>query len=154
MTDKKEPRHKTGHPHFSREDPRYYSSGPANVGTHREVPVIPTANPNWLPQARSWYNSLPLSGQSAFYEASDWATAVSAAQMLDTGLRTTNGAILANFVRLSERLGVTHLDRVRARIVLDDPESEDQDEDAADNIIRGWQARLDARNERPDNGAS
>jgi len=38
------------------------------------VPV-PTADPAWHVLAREWYESLAASGQSAFYEPSDWATA-------------------------------------------------------------------------------
>jgi hypothetical protein len=105
---------------------------------------LPKANPKWLPEARSWYNSLALSGQSEFYEASDWATAVAAAKALDIFLRTYNASIFANFVKLSERLGVTITDRKRARIELEDPDLEDADEDAADGAVTGWQSRLSA----------
>jgi len=143
---------KKGHPHYARNDPRF-DKGSKTTATSREVPVIPTANPNWVPIARSWFNSLALSGQSSLYEASDWATAVTAAAMLDIGLKTHNGAILASFVRLSERLAVTYIDRIRSRIELVDPEREDADEDAADNVVRGWQSRLAEYQRRPDNGA-
>lgn len=83
-----------------------------------------------------------MSGQSDFYEASDWATAVAAAQAYDIFLRTYNASIFGSFVRLSERLGATITDRKRSRIELDDPEPADQDEDAADSAVQGWQARL------------
>ena len=96
----------------------------------------------WLPQARSWYNSLRLSGQSDFYEASDWATAICAADAYDKFLRTYNASILALFVRLSERLCATAVDRTRAGIELGEPEPRDSDEDAADAAIIDWQARL------------
>lgn len=35
----------------------------------------PAANRKWHPVARRWYESLSKSGQSKFYEASDWAAA-------------------------------------------------------------------------------
>ena len=103
---------------------------------------IPTASPNWMPEARSWFNSLALSGQSEFYEASDWATAVAAARALDIFLRTYNASIFASFVRLSERLGVTIVDRQKSRIILSEPEPQDADEDAADHAVVEWHHRL------------
>jgi hypothetical protein len=103
---------------------------------------IPEASPAWLPISRSWYNSLRLSGQSQFYEASDWATAVAAAQAYDIFLRTYNASTLAVFERLSARLGATISDRKRARIELDEPDPQDADEDAADDAVIRWQGRL------------
>jgi len=103
---------------------------------------VPTASPDWRPQARSWYNSLGLSGQSAYYEASDWATAVAAAQAYDIFLRTHSPGILSQFVRLSERLGATITDRRRSGLELEGPEVSDADEDAADNAVKDWQLRL------------
>lgn len=87
-----------------------------------------------------------MSGQSANYQASDWSTAVAAAQAYDIFLRTYNASILSQFVRLSERLGVTIVDRARARIQLDEPgDRQDIDENAADATIINWQARLNKR---------
>jgi hypothetical protein len=115
--------------------------------TRRASIPIPDADEHWLPEAQSWFRSLKLSGQAEFYEASDWATAVAAAHAYDIALRTFSPGWIANFVRLSERLGVTVVDRKRARIQLDEPdEPEDHDEDAADNVVHGWQERLNARN--------
>jgi hypothetical protein len=112
-----------------------------------EIP-IPDADEHWLPEAQSWFRSLKLSGQSEFYEASDWATAVAAAHAYDIFLRTYNASILAHFTRLSERLGVTIVDRKHARIELDEPqEPQDIDEEAADNVVHGWQERLNARHD-------
>ena len=94
---------------------------------------------------QSWFRSLRLSGQSELYEASDWATAVAAAQAYDIFLRTYNASVLGSFVRLSERLGVTVVDRARARIELAEPAPEDADDNAADAAVIDWQSRLDAR---------
>lgn len=124
----------------SNDDPRFIAV--ARGQSQRGSFPIPVANPKWMPQARSWYNSLSLSGQSEFYEASDWATAIAAAQAYDIFLRTYNAAILASFVRLSERLGATIADRKRSRIELEDAEPQDADEDAADEAVQGWQKRL------------
>jgi hypothetical protein len=122
------------------DDPRYIAL--ARGSSRRAGIPIPSADEAWRPEAQSWFRSLALSGQSDFYEASDWATAVAAAQAYDIFLRTYNASVFSSFVRLSERLGATVTDRKRSRIELDDPEPADQDEDAADDAVQGWQARL------------
>jgi hypothetical protein len=122
------------------DDPRYIAL--ARGSSRRAGIPIPEADANWRPEAQSWFRSLQLSGQSDFYEASDWATAVAAAQAYDIFLRTYNASIFGSFVRLSERLGATITDRKRSRIELEDPAPQDIDEDAADDAVQGWQARL------------
>lgn len=122
------------------DDPRFIAV--AKGQSMREGITIPTAAEHWCPQARSWFNSLKLSGQSAFYEASDWATAVCAAESYDMFFRTHNASHMGNFVRLSERLVVTVSDRKRSRIELDDPEVSDADEEAADAAVIDWHKRL------------
>jgi hypothetical protein len=147
---KKPPGERIGHPRFAKSDPRYQDQGPPMTRglTRRDGIAIPEADPSWLPIARSWFNSLKLSGQCDLYEASDWMTAVAAARALDMGLRSYNASLFAQFARLSERLGSTFVDRSRARIVLDAPEPTDADEDAADVVVHGWQARLNAYQDR------
>jgi hypothetical protein len=135
---KKNPEDRIGHPHRAGEE-----IGPITRGRSRRKGIpIPEASDLWHPAAQSWFRSLRLSGQSEMYEASDWATAVAAAQAYDIFLRTWNASVLSHFVRLSERLGVTVVDRARARIVLDEEEATDTDEDAADRTVIEWQGRL------------
>jgi hypothetical protein len=140
MAAKKRPEERTGAASGFADDPRFVAI--AQGTSRRDGITIPKANPNWHPQARSWYNSLALSGQSDFYEASDWATAVIAAQLLDHYLRSRTIMILPQFLRLSERLGVTIIDRKRNRIELDAPDITDQDEEAADEAVVKWHGRL------------
>ena len=113
-----------------------------NRGQSRKPPVIPTASERWCPQAQSWYRSLALSGQADFYEASDWATAICAAEAYDIFFKTHNASTLGSFVRLSERLGATITDRKRSRIDLEAPEPADEDEKAADKAVIDWHHRL------------
>jgi hypothetical protein len=136
----KRPEHRTGRSTGPGDDPRYIAVA-RGTSTREGIP-IPGPSPKWKPQARSWFNSLKLSGQSEFYEASDWATAVAAAQAYDVFLRTYNASIFAQFVRLSERLGCTITDRKRSRIELGEPEPTDEDEDAADAAVLDWHGRL------------
>jgi len=139
-TPPKQPHQRGGRATSAHDDPRYVSVA-RGMSMRNGVP-IPKASKDWLPITRSWFNSLALSGQSEFYEASDWATAVAAAKAYDIFLRTYNASIFANFVKLSERLGVTVIDRKRSRIELTEPEQADEDEDAADEAVEGWQRRL------------
>lgn len=137
---RKRPSDRTGTGTGRGDDPRFIkvAQGTSNGSEH----PIPEADQSWKPKARSWYNSLKLSGQSEFFEPSDWATAVAAADAYDVFLRTHNASILAQFTRLSERLGATIADRQRTRINLEEPAPEDEDEAAADNSVKGWQSRL------------
>lgn len=52
------------------------------------VPV-PPADPAWHELARDWYESLAQSGQSMFYEPSDWAAARVLASVLSKNLKQT-----------------------------------------------------------------
>jgi hypothetical protein len=122
------------------QDPQFLSRSVAISKRHGIA--IPEPSPRWCPQARSWYNSLKLSGQSDLFEASDWATAVAAAEALHVFYRTRNASILGQWVRLSERLGVTVVDRKRNRIELVDSGAMDQDEDAADAAVLAWHKRI------------
>lgn len=49
--------------------------------------VAPAGNPRWHPVALAWYESLKLSGQSTFYEPSDWAFALILGETLSRELR-------------------------------------------------------------------
>jgi len=122
------------------DDPRFIAI--AKGSSRRAGIPIPDVDEAWLPEVQSWFRSLKLSGQADFYEASDWATAVAAARAYDMSIRTASPGWFGNFTRLSERLGCTITDRKRSRIELDDPEPQDADEDAADEAVQGWQARL------------
>ena len=62
-----------------RSDQRRRANTPA-AGEPVKAPAGPVvegivADPSWHPIMRRWFESLAESGQSAFYEASDWATA-------------------------------------------------------------------------------
>jgi hypothetical protein len=52
----------------------------------RRVPA-PPADPDWHPYAAAWFNSLASSGQSVFYEPSDWTTAYILAEQVSRELK-------------------------------------------------------------------
>ena len=57
----------------------------APAGAH---PEIPPADEDWHPIAARWYASLAESGQSQFYEPSDWAMAVLLAEAMSRNLKS------------------------------------------------------------------
>lgn len=140
MVAKKKPEERTGSGTGVLDDPRFVTVSQGK--SKRKGIPIPECSPHWHPQAQSWFRSLALSGQSEFYEASDWATAVLAAQIYDGYMRTRQVSLLPHFQRLSERLGVTVVDRKRNRIELSDAEASDRDEEAADEAVIAWHGRL------------
>lgn len=98
---------------------------------------IPDADPNWHDAAKRWYVALAKSGQSAFYEASDWAFAWIAAESLSRDLKPQvvgiveetgevvraiipiKGASLAAYLKAMTALLATEGDRRRAGIELE-----------------------------------
>jgi hypothetical protein len=62
--------------------------------------TIPSANPKWHPVAKRIYESLESSGQSKFYESSDWATAYLLAESLSRDLEP-------QFITIAEKKTVT-----------------------------------------------
>lgn len=103
-------------------------SAPASV----EVP-IPVASPLWLEPTANWYNSLAQSGQSHWYEPSDWAQAWVLAELLDRALRSakTNGMLISAWLHGAAELMTTEGARRRMRIELAKGEQGDPDLDAA-----------------------
>lgn len=103
-------------------------------------PEPPPADEEWHPIARAWYESLAASGQSHFYEPSDWATAVLMAESMsrdlnpqvvgitDSGQVVTEriplkGASLSSYLKAMSVLLVTEGDRRRARLELTRPQA-------------------------------
>ncbi|UQI46730.1 hypothetical protein M1P56_21435 [Streptomyces sp. HU2014] len=50
------------------------------------APVVPLPSEEWHPIAADWFQALQESGQSQFYEQSDWATAVYVAEAMSRSL--------------------------------------------------------------------
>jgi hypothetical protein len=95
---------------------------PIVKGASVEVRVIPKADPSWHPIALAWFRSLGVSGQSQFYEASDWASAVWIAEAMTRGLNSTKGFSAVLFAAVNAamtELLTTEGSRRRARIELE-----------------------------------
>lgn len=102
----------------------------------REI-VIPVADPNWHPVARSVYDSLSQSAQCVYYEPTDWAIAHLMADQLSQQLRPQviaydpenhkvikavkpmRGSDIAAFTKLWTNLLMTEVDRRRGGIEVE-----------------------------------
>lgn len=97
----------------------------------------------WHPIALAWYESLAVSGQSYWYQPSDWAEAVFLAEVMSEALLAgpINGPKLSAILSGSSRLMTTEGDRRRMRIELARP-VEDEDENAAVVALDGYRSRF------------
>lgn len=116
---------------------------------------VPAPEEGWHPLARAWFESLAGSGQSAFYEPSDWATAALIAEAISRELqpkpiitmigpvKDENGDILlvdeppkaasvAAWLKGMTALMVTEGDRRRASLELQRPDLGGEDGGDAD----------------------
>ncbi|MFL6096060.1 MAG: hypothetical protein ACJ71Y_11480 [Blastococcus sp.] len=94
----------------------------APAGSPEDAPDLPDPDPLWHPIAADWYLSLRESGQSAFYEPSDWAMARYAAHVMSQVLlseRGPNGQLVAALNSVMSSLLTTEGDRRRARMELE-----------------------------------
>ena len=141
-----------GGPPPKRDDQRRRANDPAlgsaDVAPGGEV-VIPDADPEWHQVAALWFGSLASSGQSAFYESSDWATAYVIAESISRELKPQplvgkgddgeptvewvslppKGASLAAWLKGMTTLMVTEGDRRRMRLELQRPQPDVGGED-------------------------
>ena len=136
---KKPEAERIGHAHHA-----FADSGPVSRTRSRrnEITVLPVASERWLPNTQAWYASLAESPQSDSYEASDWATAVCAAEIYDLAVRMQHGGLFNQFTRLSERLGATITDRKHAHIEVQELEAADVDDNAATEAVARWHGIL------------
>lgn len=94
----------------------------APSGQPNDLPELPEPDALWHPIAADWYLSLRDSGQSAFYEPSDWAMARYAAHVMSQVLlseRGPNGQLVAALNSVMSSLLTTEGDRRRARMELE-----------------------------------
>jgi hypothetical protein len=112
-----------------------------------KVPV-PDPDPTWHPIALDWYRSLAESGQSQFYEPSDWQAARYVAEVLSRNLkqgRKFSSVLFASVWAAMGDLLTTEADRRRVRMEIergDDNEGEQQP--AGVTAIAGYRERLAA----------
>lgn len=107
--------------------------------------VMPDPEPGWHQIAKGWYLSLKESGQSRFYEPSDWATAKYVAEAMSKNLNAGrfSGQLFAAIMSGMSNLLVTEGDRRRVKLELERSGAlEDPDEVASVTAISDWQRKL------------
>ena len=113
-------------------------------GQSAGAPPVPVESSAWHPVAQGWYRSLRMSGQSQWYEASDWATAWVAAEVLsrlyEFGFSAT---LLEQWNSMAARLMVAEGDRRRLRIELVRDEDTDDDEAESAEMLGALRAELE-----------
>ncbi|GGV45674.1 hypothetical protein GCM10010245_71540 [Streptomyces spectabilis] len=106
--------------HRSKKEKDSVTKAPSGAPT--DLPALPEPDELWHPIAKDWYLSLRESGQAMFYQASDWATARYAAELMSRGLssdRPPNGQYVAALNSLLGSLLTTEGDRRRVRMELE-----------------------------------
>lgn len=97
----------------------------------------------WHPAAKAWYESLADSGQSKFYEPSDWQTARIAAEILTRALAGGRGTVtlFERWQVQATELLTTEGARRRVRMELERPgDGEEEGADVTD--LSEWRDRL------------
>ncbi|HEY5201351.1 MAG TPA: hypothetical protein VIJ31_10630 [Acidothermaceae bacterium] len=139
--------------------------GPITSAPAASLVEVPEADEAWHPIALRWFTSLADSGQSRFYEPSDWSTAYLIAESISrdlnpqfvgfagTGRDQTEaeyasiplkGASLAAYLKAMGSLLSTEGDRRRMRLELSRGEVVDADREASVAMMADYRAALDA----------
>ena len=101
-----------------RNDP---AAGPAEQAPGGDVVAL-DADPSWHRVAAHWYEALGRSGQSAFYESSDWALAYAVAESMSREFskpEPVSASAFQGWLKAMTSLLVTEGDRRRLRLELE-----------------------------------
>lgn len=105
--------------------------------------AVPRADPEWHPIAKRLWNSLAKSGQSKFYEPSDWALAYSLMDDLSHYKNATkrSGQMLASIMASLSSLLLTEGDRRRVQMELSRPTPEQLESEGVTEM-NAWREKL------------
>lgn len=107
--------------------------------------VTPDPSPEWHPAARGWFDSLAASGQSAFYEPSDWWEAYFIAEAMSRNLNQGakfSAVLFSSIVSAMGELLTSEGSRRRVRLELERSGVGDEDEDASVSELNAYRKRL------------
>lgn len=116
--------------HSSQRRRRNADSIPQKVAVRGAAVTQPPLRDGLHPLAVGWYTALAESGQSRFYEPSDWAHAQVVAEAIDAFVTERRANMLGAIMSASSNLLVTEGDRRRLRLELTRTVA-DPDEEAA-----------------------
>lgn len=100
---------------------------------------VPAARRGWHPIAKDWYESLAKSGQSQFYEPSDWWTAQYVAEAMSRSLKGAgagkiSGQLFQAVMGAATELMTTEGARRRLRLELQRPKGGDGESDGGGEV--------------------
>lgn len=105
--------------------------------------AAPPADEDWHPIARRWYDSLANSGQSFFFEPSDWAQAAYVAEAMSRNLnqgQRLSGQLFAAVISAASDLLTTEGSRRRLRIELSKAEAAEVDS-GIEELLEAYRAQ-------------
>lgn len=117
---------------------RRNNTGTVQAPAGDNTPTPPPLRPGLHPLAVAWYESLPRSGQSRYYEPSDWMHAQLVAEAIAAFAETPKASMLAAIMSAASNLLVTEGDRRRLRLEMLKAAPTDEDEQAADDAVSGY----------------
>lgn len=117
---------------------------PLKVGKGAAVVSIPEPNKFWPDAVRRLWDSLADSGQSAFYEPSDWAYAYFLLDEMSRYVENErqNGQVLSSLLTGLSNLLVTEGDRRRVSVELVRAGSEEDEDAAMVAVMDEWRKDL------------
>jgi len=108
--------------HSSERRRRNKEAEPDTVRAIVENVVVPRPSAKWHPIAKAWYKALSESGQSHFFEPSDWAAAQYVAESMSINLRQQRKFSAVLFSAVWDAMGdllTTEAARRRVRMEID-----------------------------------
>ncbi|MCA1191626.1 hypothetical protein [Saccharopolyspora sp. 6V] len=104
---------------------------------------VPESDAEWHPIAQRWFASLGQSGESQFYEPSDWAQAEYLAELMSRSLTAekTSAMLVSAVLSGTTSLLVTEGDRRRLKLELQRVRV-DEDEEVADATVTDLTTRF------------
>lgn len=114
-----------------------------SFGAVSDIIMVPDPDANWHPIALEWFMALRESGQSMFYEPSDWVSAKVAAELLSRELnkgQKINGQMITAWKQMADELLTTEGARRRAHMELERMTADLSAEQAKSDRLAGYLA--------------
>lgn len=121
------------------------ADAPAVVAMGQQVVKPPTEDRAWHPYAKDWFRALKRSGQSQFYQESDWREAKLVAWLITQELSSPTGAragMMDVIFSRADALMTTEGARRRLRVELITPKIVDEAKEATVSIMEQYRADL------------
>lgn len=91
----------------------------------------PRPDPDWSPAVRDWYETWRRAPQAQAFQATDWQRLRMLAPLVEQYFRDPKSTLMDTIVRSESLLGATHVDRLRARIKVEQPAASESAPDPA-----------------------